>query len=118
MKLDACIKKINKYLASNDAQPLLVDIQNSDDLEKVLTHFDVDGNLILDASKFCKKDELPRMETLLENLSSETKNCFLIGLTSFLRFCGEEELRNYLRNIINMSISGHVVVMTYQCQKL
>lgn len=55
MKLDACIKKINKYLASNDAQPLLVDIQNSDDLEKVLTHFGVDGNLILDASKFCKK---------------------------------------------------------------
>lgn len=118
MKLDACIKKINKYLASNDAQPLLVDIQNSDDLEKVLTHFGVDGNLILDASKFCKKDELPRMETLLENISSETKNCFLIGLTSFLRFYGEEELRNYLRNIINMSISGHVVVMTYQCQKL
>lgn len=58
------------------------------------------------------------METLLENISSETKNCFLIGLTSFLRFYGEEELRNYLRNIINMSISGHVVVMTYQCQKL
>lgn len=118
MKLDACIKKINKYLASNDAQPLLVDVQNGDDLDEILTHFDVDGNLILDASKFCNKDELPRMETLLANISSETKNCFLIGLTSFLRFYGEEELKIYLANTINMSISGHVVVMTYQCQKL
>lgn len=118
MELDACIKKINKYLASNDAQPLLVDVQNGDDLEKVLTQFDVDGNQILDASKFCNKDELPRIETLLASISSETKNCFLIGLTSFLRLQGEEELRNYLKNIINMSISGHVVVMTYQCQKL
>lgn len=118
MKLDACIKKIDKYLASNDAQPLLVDVQNGDDLKKVLTHFDVDGNLILDASGFCNKDELPRMEALLADISSETKNCFLIGLTSLLRFYGEEELRYYLGNIINMSISGHVVVMTYQCRKL
>ena len=118
MKLDACIKNIDKYLASNDAQPLLVDVQNGDDLKKVLTHFDVDGNLILDASGFCNKDELPRMEALLADISSETKNCFLIGLTSLLRFYGEEELRYYLGNIINMSISGHVVVMTYQCRKL
>ena len=118
MQLDACIKKINKYLASNDAQPLLVDVQNGGDMDKILTHFDVDGNIILDASKFCNTDELPRIETLLANISEETKNCFLIGLTSFLRFYGEEELRMYLASIINMSISGHVIVMTYQCQKL
>ena len=46
MKLDACIKKINRYLSSNDAQPLLVDVQNGYDLDEILTHFDVDGNLI------------------------------------------------------------------------
>lgn len=117
MELDACIKKIDKYFASNDAQPLFVDIQNNNDLEQILMHYNVDGNLILNASKFCKKDELPRIEILLENISSESKNCFLIGLTSFLRFYGEEELENCLRNIINMSIAGHVVVMTYQCEK-
>ena len=95
MELDACIKKIDKYFASNDAQPLFVDIQNNNDLEQILMHYNVDGNLILNASKFCKKDELPRIEILLENISSESKNCFLIGLTSFLRFYGEEKLKNF-----------------------
>ena len=74
MELDACIKKIDKYFASNDAQPLFVDIQNNNDLEQILMHYNVDGNLILNASKFCKKDELPRIEILLENISSESKN--------------------------------------------
>ncbi len=37
MKLDACIKKITKYLASEIAQPLLVNVQNGDDLD--IMHF-------------------------------------------------------------------------------
>lgn len=118
MKTDACIKKIDKYLTSNDAQPLLVDIQNGSDLEEILTHFDVEGNLILNASEFCNKDQLPRMETVLSNISTESRNCFLVGLTSFLRLYGEEKLKTHLTDIVNMFISGHVIVLTYQCYNL
>ena len=117
MKLDACIKKITKYLASENAQPLLVNVQNGNDLDRIVTHFSVDDNDIIDASEFCNKDELPRIETLLSNISTEKKNCFLVGLTSFLRFYGEEEIKKHLASIINMTISGHVVIMTYQCEK-
>ena len=39
MKLDACIKKITKYLASEIAQPLLVNVQNGDDLDRIVTYF-------------------------------------------------------------------------------
>lgn len=117
MKLDACLKKITKYLASENAQPLLVNVNNGEDLDKVITHFNVDGNAIINASLFCNKDELPRIETLLAKISTENKKCFIIGLTSFLRFYGEDEVRKYLSNIINMTITGHAVIMTYQCEK-
>lgn len=118
MNFDACIKKITKYLASENAQPLLVNVQNSKDLNRIKTHFDVDGNNeFIDASIFCNKDELPRIETLLADISTKRKKCFIVGLTSFLRFYGEEEIKKYLDSIVNMTISSHVVVMTYQCER-
>ncbi len=117
MKIDACIKKITKYLASENAQPLIVNVQNSESLDKVLTHFNVGENVIINASEFCNKDELPRIETVLNEIATEKKNCFLVGLTSFMRFLGEEKIKKYLTNIINMTITSHVVVMTYQCEK-
>ncbi len=117
MKLDDCIKKITRYLASENAQPFLVNIQNAYDLNKIITHFDVNGNEMINAAKFCKKDELPRMETLLAKISNKNERCFLTGLTSFLRFQGEEEVKKCLSSIIHMTITGHVVIMTYQCEK-
>ena len=104
MKIDACIKKITKYLASGNAQPLLVNVQNSEALDKVLTHFNVGENVVINASEFCNKDELPRIETVLNEIATEKKNCFLVGLTSFMRFLGEEEIKKSLTNIINMTI--------------
>lgn len=118
MKRDACINRIEKYLISFDAQPLIVDVQNGNDLNEIITHFSVDGNIMANATDFCKNDELPRTGSLLATISSETKNYFLCGLTSLMRLCGEEELRRELDTIINISIAGHVVIMTYQCEKL
>lgn len=118
MNFDACIKKITKYLASENAHPLLVNVNNGYDLDKIVTHFNVDENDIIDASKFCNKDELLRIETLLDDISTRVKRCILVGSTSFLRFYGEEEIKKYLASIVNMAISGHVVVMTYQCENL
>ena len=72
MNFDACIKKITRYLASENAQPLLVNVQNGKDLNRIKIHFDVDSNNeFMDASRFCNKDELPRIETLLEDISTK-----------------------------------------------
>ena len=117
MIFDAGIKKITKYLSSENAQPLLVNVQNGYDLNEIITYFDVDDNLIIYVSEFCNKDELPCIEAIFDKVSTENKNCFIIGLTSFLRFLGEDEIKNYLSNIINMTVLNHVVVLTYQCKK-
>ena len=53
-----CIEKITKYLESENVQPLLVNVQNSTDLDKLITHFNVDENYVIHASEFCNKDEL------------------------------------------------------------
>ena len=92
--------------ASENAQPLLVNVQNGMDLDRLKTYFDVDGNEFIDASRFCNKDELPRIEVLLADISMKKKNCFLLGLTSFLRFYGEEEIRKHLANIVNMTFTS------------
>lgn len=118
MKIDACIKKINKYLVSENAQTLIVDVQNGNDLAELLNHFRVDGNTFIPASLFSNKDELPRIETLLEEISKNKKSIFITELTSFLKFQGEKELHHQLLNLLNMTISGHMIVITYQCKKL
>lgn len=117
MKLDACIDKITKYLDSENTQPLIVDVQNTNDLNSILIHFQVDGNKIISASSFCNKDEFPRIETLLQNISYYKENVFITGLTSFLKFFGEEEVHNQLADILNMTTEGHIVILSFQCNK-
>ena len=115
MNLDACIKKISKYLNSSNGQPLLVNIQNKKDLDAILTQFNVEGNRVVCASEYCKKDELPRLDVLWNDISSSYDNIFLTELSTFIRFKGEDELKRRLHDIITSAIKGHVVVLLYQC---
>ena len=91
--------------------------KNGDDLDRIVTHFSVDDNDIIDASEFCNKDELPRIETLLANISTEKKKMFSCRVDFIFKILRRRRNKKYLVSIINMTISGHVVVMTYQCEK-
>lgn len=116
MNTDACIKKIEKYLTKSDVGVLVVDMQNSADLSKIVAHFRVSENTFIDSSVYCKIDELPRMDALLDALTKNEKPIFLTGLSSFLKLQGECKLRSELANLLAMTIVGHVVVITFQCQ--
>lgn len=116
MNTDACIKKIEKYLAKSNVGVLVVDVQNSADLSEIVTHFNVSGNTFVASSDYCKTDELPPMDTLLDVLARKEEPLFLTGLSSFFKLQGEEELRSELANLLSMTIAGHVVVLTFQCK--
>ena len=116
MNTDACIKKIEKYLAKSNVGVLVVDVQNSADLSDIITHFKVSGNSFVAAAVYCKTDELPRMDTMLDVLATKKEPIFLTGLSSFLKLKGEDELRSELSNLLAMTITGHVVVLTLQCK--
>lgn len=118
MNLSSCINKISKYLSSTNTQPLLINVNNPKDLDTILTTFNVGENIFLDVSSLCNKDELPQIENVIEQITSNEKNLFVIGLTSFLRFYGEEEIKSLLNEIIATSIAGKVVVITYLCENL
>ena len=118
MKIDEAYKRIDRYLAKVSGQPFIVDVPNRDELSSLTAHYNVGENNFIKASDFAAKDEFPRFDALYDKLSSEDKTLFVTGLSSFLRLSGRQELRNSLDSILNMTVAGRVVVITYQCDEI
>lgn len=117
MDINACIKKIDRYFTKDNAQPLIVDVQNRMDLSALVAHYNVSSNVFVAASQCCNADEYPRLEILLNDLAMKSERIFVTGVTAFLKLQGEQVLQDTLREILAMSVAGHVVVITYQCKK-
>lgn len=117
MTIDAVFKKIDRYLKKENIGPLVVDVQNSEDLDAVVTHYNLPQNEFICASdtRFCKADEFPDMASLMNFLGNETGNYFVQEISSFFRLKGETELKQMLMEFLSMSSAGHVVIFTYQC---
>lgn len=117
MTIDAVFKKIDRYLKKEYIGPLVVDVQNSEDLDAVVTHYNLPQNEFICASdtRFCKADEFPDMASLMNFLGNETGNYFVQEVSSFFRLKGETELKQMLMEFLSMSSAGHVVIFTYQC---
>ncbi|WP_194611686.1 BREX-4 system phosphatase PglZ [Clostridium vitabionis] len=120
MNYEECIKKAKRFLMKDDYQPLIVDVQNGDDLSRLLTELcpiTSTTSEVIPASNYCSRDGFPKIEDLLHDLQTKDHNCFVTGLSSYLRLIGEENLTSRLSEIINMSTNGHVVIFTYQCRQ-
>jgi|GEM_PF-6598453 len=117
MNYDVCIKKIDRFLQKNDSQPLLVDVQNRNDLTRLLTHYCVGTTESVVVSNYCKKDEFPRIDNLFNDIQNKSNICFVTGLTSYLKLNGEQELTSRLRETLGMSTLGHVIIISYQCKR-
>ena len=117
MTIDAVFKKIDSYLKKDNIGPLVVDVQNSEDLDAVVTHYNLPQNEFICASdtRFCKADEFPDMASLMNFLGNGTGNYFVQEVSSFFRLKGEKELKQMLMEFLSMSSAGHVVIFTYQC---
>lgn len=116
MSVDNFIKRIERYLSKPNMQPLIVDVQNIDDLSALITHFNVGDNHFVKASEFAAEDEFPRMDSLLSYVAEYAGNCFVIGLSAFLKLQGDDCVSNTIRNLLAMNVRGHVVVLTLQCK--
>ena len=116
MSVDNCIKRIERYLSKPNMQPLVVDVQNMDDLSALITYFNVGGNRFVKASEFAAEDEFPKMDSLLSYVAKYSGNCFIIGLSTFLKLQGDDYVSNTIRNLLAMNVQGHVVVLTLQCK--
>lgn len=117
MDLAECKKKIDRFLSKDNVQPLIVDVQNHKDWSDLMLHYNVGTNTVIKASDYCKKDEFPQIDRLFHDLETKDGTSFVIGLTSFLKLRGEQELRKVISEILSMATAGHVVVVTYQCRR-
>lgn len=120
MTLDAVWKKIDRYLKKENIGPLIVDIQNKCDLDAVVTRYNLPQNNFIHASdsQFCKFDEFPSMASLLNFLVKGNGNYFVCEVASFFRLQGEVALKQILQELLCLNITGHVVILTYQCEAL
>lgn len=115
MDITACIKKVERYLSKENVQPMIVDVQNREDMAKFIAHYNVSGNTFFDTSAYCNSDEYPKIDVLLEELARVNCNVFVARLSSFLKLHGEQSLRSTLSDILGMAATGHIVIITYQC---
>ena len=117
MSIGSHCETIERYLQKEHVQPLIVDVQNPHDYNAIVSHFHVGENQFINASDYCNADELPRMESLLNDMGQNEGTVFVTGISEFLKLQGDTVLKNTLLGILNMTVLGHVVILTYQCSK-
>lgn len=117
MNIEACVKKIDKYLKKENVQPYIVDVQTTEELSDIVEHYNVGENSFISLGDYCKNDEYPRIDSFLDDLSKRTGVTFVTELSTFLKLQGERVLKETLKNILGLNAKGHIVILTYQCKK-
>lgn len=118
MKLDECIKRIDKYMHSSDNHPRLVNVQNCEDMNLICSHFKVGATVFKDVADYANFDENPSESALFNDLRNITGNVFITGFTTFYKLLGEQKLKELLKKLVSFTgFNIHVIVMCYQCEK-
>lgn len=117
MNLDDTRKRVQKYLNSNKSYPLIVDVQTKADLTNIVEFFKVGSNKFPAIEEFCNQDEVIKLDELYTAVSSNSGDTFITGLSGFLMLFGEMTAKKVLKTLITTNISGHIVIITYQCKK-
>lgn len=109
--------RINNYLRTKKTWPIIVDVQTKEDLSDIKDFFNIGNNKYLYANRFCRQDGTFRLEDFYNSVSNNTNDTFVIGLTAFLKIQGESFLKKVLKELLSKNISGHIVIVTYQCRE-
>lgn len=116
MNLDSIKKRVGTYLASDKRWPIIVDFSNRENINNFVDYFKTESNTIFPADKFCGKDGTFKLEEFLNAIEENEDNVFVVNITAFLKLQGEQYIKKALKNVLSKSISGHVVLVTYQCK--
>lgn len=117
MVTDDVFKRIDRYLKKDYVQPLVIDVQNTDDLTAIRQHYNVGTNQFLSASEYCSKDSDPQLDKLYADLSQRDGVVFVTGLSAFLKLRGEQYMRDCFKTLLSLNTKGHIIVVTYQCKR-
>ena len=113
--MDKIFQKIDKYLESDKNYPIILDVCESQQLVELRCHYNI-GVEFVSASSFCKADSFPMMDAMFNELSSKDGIVFLTELSSFLKLKGEQELKQKLKQMLDLPIKCKLIILTYQCR--
>lgn len=114
--MNDCIEKINDYLRDESVNlPLFVNVENAEQKNILLEHYNVGDNAIVHISDFAIKDGLPNVIKLIDTIKKSQKNTFVFGLTTYLKLISNYELQKTLLALSSMSITKKVVFICFHC---
>ncbi len=116
MNLNDAKNRIQNYLKADKSYPLIVDVQTKKDLADLVDFFKVGHNKFPPIESLCGQDAVLKLEELYDFVSKNSGNTFITGLTGFLKLFGEQKTQKALKAMVTTSITGHVVILTYQCK--
>ena len=116
MNIDDAKQRIQNYLNSSKTWPLIVDVQTKHDLSTMIDYFRIGDNRFPSLEQFCNQDGMLKIDELYAFISNNDGNTFISGLTGFLMLLGEKKTKNALKTLATTNISGHIVILTYQCK--
>ena len=115
---DESIKRIERYIQGTDTRPRFVNVQNTQDLSALRTHFDVGSNIFLGITRFSVNDELPNYDTVLDTINRLDTPTFLVELTTGAKLLGREALKQLITELAHFSKENcRTVVICYQCEE-
>ena len=110
------LQKPNKYILNYVSNESRDDVQTKKDLSVLKDFFNVGNNEFLNADRFCSKDGVFKLEEFYNAISNNRGDTFVIGLTAFLKLQGKTYIEKVLKELLSKNISGHIVILTYQCR--
>lgn len=117
MTLEKCYSLVDRYLSREDeSAPRFVNVESVEDMVAMIDHYKVGDNIFWNVEKYSAADENPRTAELLHDLSTLSGNIFITGFTTYWKLIGEQELSAQLSAIAQMSVTGHVIVLCFQCK--
>ena len=117
--MDDCIERINNYLQDeNITYPLFVNVENAAQKMEILDYYGVGDNTIVHIADFAKKDSLPNVMGVIDDIKRASGNMFVLELTTYLKLLSGSELQKTMQTLCNMSIAKKVVIVCFHCNEI
>lgn len=110
--------KLKRYLTNNsDFKPVFINANNINDYVNNLNSLSTISK-VLNLSEFCKTaDDTPGILAFIDYLNDLDENTTIVGLSTFLLFIGDYELKKIYRKLISKEYTQKIVVLCYQSEQ-
>ena len=117
--MDDYIERINNYLQDkNITYPLFVNVENAAQKMEILDYYGVGDNTIVHIADFAKKDSLPNVMGVIDDIKRASGNMFVFELTTYLKLLSGLELQKTMQTLCNMSIAKKAVIVCFHCDEI